>query len=154
MLEAIERACKSVRLEIYIYKPGEPGIRFLDSLIRAQQRGVAVRVLIDALGSFSLPNAFWDQLRAAGGQSRLFNPLSLKRLSIRDHRKSMVCDDQVAFIGGFNIAPEYDGDGVTKGWCDLGMKLEGPIVADLAAAFDEMFERAEFQHKRFVRFRI
>src|SRR6185503_9125330 len=106
MFEAIERARKSVRLEIYIYRPGEPGTQFLEALVRAQQRGVAVRVLNDALGSFGLPNAFWDPLRSVGGEARLFNPLSLKRISIRNHRKSLICDDQVAFIGGFNIAPE------------------------------------------------
>jgi len=153
MLEAIDRAQKSVRLEIYIYESGELATRFLDALVRAQQRGVIVRILVDALGSFRLPGAFWDPIRTAGGQARIFNPLSLHRLTIRDHRKLLVCDDQVGFIGGFNIAQEYDGDGITKGWCDLGLKLEGEIISELAAAFDEMFALADFQHKRFIRFR-
>lgn len=153
MLEAIEQARASVRLEVYIFEPGSLGVRFLEALVRAQQRGVATRVLVDAIGSFKLPNTFWDSLRAAGGVVRQFNPLSLNRLSIRDHRKSLICDEQIGFIGGFNIAPEYDGDGVTKGWCDLGLRLAGPIVSELAAAFDEMFRRADFKHKRFIRFR-
>jgi cardiolipin synthase len=153
MLEAIEQARTSVRLEVYIFEPGSLALRFLEALVRAQQRGVATRVLVDALGSFKLPNTFWDSLRAAGGIVRQFNPLSLNRLSIRDHRKSLICDGQIGFIGGFNIAPEYEGDGVTKGWCDLGLRLAGPIVSELAAAFDEMFRRADFKHKRFIRFR-
>lgn len=84
---------------------------------------------------------------------RFFNPLSLHRLGIRDHRKLLVCDSVVAFVGGFNIADEYDGDGVSKGWLDLGLRLEGEVVRDLEASFDEMFSKADFQHKRFMRFR-
>lgn len=153
MLEAIERAQSSVRLESYIYEPEALGIRFLEALVRAQNRGVRTRVLVDAFGSINLPATFWDPLRAAGGQARQFNPLSLSRFGIRNHRKSLICDEQVAFIGGFNIAQEYDGDGITHGWHDVGVKLAGPLVADLAAAFDEMFGRADFQHKSFLRLR-
>ena len=80
-------------------------------------------------------------------------PLALDRLGIRNHRKLLVCDERVAFFGGFNIASEYDGDGVTRGWCDLGLKVGGPLPVQLAATFEEMFARADFQHKRFVRLR-
>ena len=153
MLEAIEAARVSVRLEIYTWSPGLLGMRFLEALVRAQQRGADVHVLVDAVGSIKLAEAFWDPLRAAGGHVRQFNPLSLNRFGIRDHRKLLVCDEQVAFVGGFNIAQEYDGDGVTSGWCDIGLKLAGPLVAELAAAFDEMSARADFQHKRFMRLR-
>jgi cardiolipin synthase len=65
----------------------------------------------------------------------------------------LACDDRVAFVGGFNIAPEYEGDGVSCGWCDIGLRLEGELVHELAVSFDEMFERAEFKHKRFARLR-
>jgi cardiolipin synthase len=153
VLAAIDAAQHSICLETYIYAAGQPGLAVRDALVRARQRGVQVRVLIDALGSMGLASSFWKPLRAAGGLVRLFNPLSLNRLGIRDHRKLLVCDDQAAFIGGFNIAPEYDGDGVARGWFDLGLKLGGPLTAQLAAAFSDMFERADFQHKRFVRLR-
>src|SRR6266581_2207550 len=132
LLEAINGARESIRLEMYIYEPGALGTQFLEALVRAQQRGVQVRVLLDALGSINLPATFWDPLRSAGGQARQFNPLRLHRMAIRDHRKCLICDDQIAFIGGFNIAQEYDGDGVTSGWCDVGLKLQGPIVSELA----------------------
>jgi cardiolipin synthase len=56
----------------------------------------------------------------------------------------------VAFVGGFNIATEYEGDGVKSGWCDVGLKIEGALVAQLTVSFDEMFARAEFRHKRFT----
>ena len=150
MLEAIENAQKSVCLETYTYSVGPLGERFRDALLRAQKRGVHVRVLVDALGSLTLPESFWTQLRHEGGQVRLFNPLSLNRLGIRNHRKLLVCDERVAFVGGFNISSEYEGDGVHCGWCDVGLRIEGPLAAELGASFEEMFARADFQHKRFM----
>lgn len=153
MLAAIDEARSEVCLETYTFSTGSPGERFRDALVQAQQRGVRVRVLIDALGSYPLPGDFFEPLKAAGGEVRLFNPLSLDRLSIRNHRKLLVCDDQVAFVGGFNIAPEYEGDGIHCGWCDVGLKIVGALAAQLASSFDEMFARAEFQHKRFMRLR-
>jgi cardiolipin synthase len=153
MLKAIDEAQQSVCLETYIYSPGLLADRFRDALIRARQRGVQVRVLIDALGSYSLPSDFFQPLVAAGGEVRRFNPLSLNRLGIRNHRKLLVCDGHVAFVGGFNIASEYEGDGITSGWRDLGLRIEGNLVGKLAASFDEMFGRADFQHKRFERLR-
>ena len=133
--------------------PSPIGERFRDALVRARQRGARVRVLIDGLGSLSLPGDFWKPLRDAGGEARTFNPISLNRISIRNHRKLLVCDERTAFIGGFNIAPEYEGDGVQRGWRDLGVRIEGTLAAQFVASFDEMFERADFQHKRFMRLR-
>ncbi len=153
MVAAIDAARESVCLETYIYTAGTLGERFREALVRACRRGARVRVLVDALGSFSLPAGFWNPLRAVGGEARQFNPLALNRLGIRDHRKLLVCDEQAAFVGGFNVAPEYDGDGVSSGWYDLGVNVTGPVAAQLAAAFEDMFDRADFQHKRFVRLR-
>jgi len=153
MLAAIDAARQSVCLETYIYAADGVGERFLLALVRARQRGACVRVLVDALGSITLPASFWKPLWAAGGEVRYFNPLSLHRLGIRNHRKLLVCDEQVAFVGGFNIAAEYDGDGVTQGWYDLGVKSTGPLAAQLAASFEEMFGRADFRHRRFMRLR-
>lgn len=153
MLAAIDEARVEVSLETYTFATGSPGERFRDALVVAQQRGVRVRVLIDALGSYQLPGDFFEPLRAAGGVVRQFNPISMGRLSIRNHRKLLVCDEQVAFVGGFNIAHEYEGDGVKCGWCDVGLKITGALATQLASSFDEMFARAEFRHKRFMRLR-
>jgi cardiolipin synthase len=100
-----------------------------------------------------LPAGYWEPLHNAGGEVRQFNPINLNRLWIRNHRKLLVCDRRVAFVGGFNIAPEYEGDGVKHGWCDVGLKLSGPLVAPLADSFDDLFERADFHHKHFMRLR-
>jgi len=153
MLAAINSARSSVCLEMYIFAPGPLGEQFREALVRAQRRGARVRVLVDAFGSIRLPNEFWEPLRTAGGEARWFNPVALMRFWFRNHRKLLVCDGQVAFIGGFNIAPEYEGDGVRSGWRDLGLKLQGPLAAQLAASFEEMFARADFRHKRFTRLR-
>src|SRR5437899_4385996 len=149
MLSAIDAAEHSVSLQTYTYSSGPLGERFRDALIRARQRGLLVRVLIDALGSVSLPAAFWNPLVAAGGEVRRFNPLSLNRLGIRNHRKSLVCDEQVAFVGGFNIASEWEGDGITCGWCDIGLRIEGSLAARCTASFNEMFGGSELHVHRF-----
>lgn len=153
MLSCIEEARQSVWLETYTFTPDSLGERFRDALARAAQRGVQVRVLYDALGSIGTPAAFWTPLQEAGGQVRQFNPLALERLGIRDHRKLLIGDGAVAFVGGFNISADYEGDGVSCGWCDLGLKVKGPLVGQLAATFEDMFQRADFLHKRFPRLR-
>jgi cardiolipin synthase len=153
MLAAIESAQSSVRLETYIYSPDDLGRRFRDALVQAGRRGVRVQVLVDAFGSSGLTPDFWGPLLAACGEARSFNPVLLKRLGFRDHRKIMVCDDATAFVGGFNISREYEGDGVTSGWCDLGLEVTGRLAVELAAAFDEMFARADLRHKPFTRLR-
>jgi cardiolipin synthase A/B len=153
MLAAIDAASRSLCLEVYTFEESPLGRDFREALVGARERGVRVRVLVDAIGSILLSNAFWEPLLRAGGEVRVFNPVALRRVTIRNHRKLLVCDERLAFVGGFNISPEYEGDGVNDGWCDVGVKIEGPLAARLALSFDEMFARAEFRHKRFMRWR-
>jgi cardiolipin synthase A/B len=151
MLDAIATARVSIRLETYCYADDSLGRRVRAALVEAQRRGVVVRVLTDGIGSIALPGDFWQPLIQTGGAARTFNPVALRRFGIRDHRKLLVCDERVAFVGGFNISAEYEGDGVTRGWCDLGLRLEGLLVSDLVSSFEVMFALAEFRHKRLVR---
>ena len=153
MLAAIAAARRSIRLEMYLFDPSRVADQFRDALGDACRRGAKVQVLIDAFGSMSLPDNYWEPLRAAGAQVRRFNPNGLKRFGIRDHRKILVCDEELAIIGGANIAAEYQGDGVASGWRDLGLKIRGPLASELAAATDEMFARADVRHKPFSRLR-
>ena len=153
LLAAINAASRSVCLEIYTFEESPLGRDFLEALLHARERGVQVRVLVDAIGSVLLSNSFWEPLRRAGGEVRVFNPIALRRVTIRNHRKLLVCDEQVAFVGGFNISPDYEGDGINDGWCDVGIKIEGPLPAQLASSFDDMFAHADFRHKRFMRWR-
>ena len=153
MLQAIERARTRIRLEVYIYRASPIGEQVREALIRACQRKVRVQVLVDALGSVSLPERFWDPFIEAGGEFRWFNPLKLRRLGFRDHRKMLVVDDTVGFIGGFNVAPEYQGDGVNRGWHDAGLQVSESLARELAASFDVMFGLAEYRHRRLARYR-
>lgn len=148
MLEVIREARRSVRFEIYIFRPDEVGNRFKAALEEVAQRGVQVRILVDGFGSGGLPSGYWNELKAAGGEVRVFNPLTWSSFAFRDHRKLMVVDDTRAFVGGFNIGIEYDGDGIHHGWRDLGMELKLPLVVkSLAHSFDEMFRACDFHHR-------
>ncbi len=147
MLAAIARASVSIRFEFYIFEAGGPGDRFRDAFVAAARRGVKVRVLLDGFGSAGLPSAYWAGLRTAGGEARSFNPGFLLRIPIRNHHKLLVVDDSVAIVGGFNIGPEYEGDGVNGGWRDLGVALAGPPVAPLSASFDAMWDHRDLNRR-------
>jgi cardiolipin synthase len=155
MLAAIEAAQESVRLETYIFNGDELGRKFLAALTRAARRGVRVSVLVDAIGSWLLPANFFEPLATSGGEARRFNPLHLWRFGVRDHRKLLVCDEAVAFVGGFNVGYEFDGDGVTCGWCDTGLRLRQPALAkELAGSFDALFALADFKRRPWQRLRV
>lgn len=153
MVQAIRAAHRFIRLETYIYRNDAVGQRIRSALIEAAQDGVSVQVLVDAWGSEDLDDSFWAPLRRAGADCRWFNPLQFDRLAIRNHRKLLVCDDMVAIIGGFNIASEYEGDGIRNGWRDVGISINGPMVAELSNSFDQMFDLADFRHGRLAAWR-
>ncbi len=153
MLAAIAAETDSIRLEMYIFTDSTIGTRFRDALVDACARGVRVQVMIDAWGSMDLPDSFWAPLTEAGGEFCWFNPIQLNRFAIRNHRKSLICGEAIAFVGGFNIATEYEGDGVTRGWRDLGLSVTGPLAHKLAESFDLLFARADVRHPRFARLR-
>jgi cardiolipin synthase len=153
MLAAIDEASEFIAFETYTFAEGRIAEQFRGALVEAAERGVRVRVLVDGIGSMELPDYFWHPLQSAGGEVRVFNPVALGHLSIRNHRKLLVCDRRTAFIGGFNIANEYEGDGITRGWCDLGLRLEGTLATQLARSFDLIFPLADMRHKRFIRLR-
>ena len=140
MLELIHHAKLSIRCETYIWGNDAVGARFLAALVQAAARGVRVQILIDGAGSSGLPDEYWRALRHLGGEARVFNPLTLRNFSLRNHRKLLLIDDRVAITGGFNLAAEYDGDGVTGGWRDLGLELVEPrALRQLADSFDQLF---------------
>lgn len=154
LLKAIETAGVSIQLETYFYSDGRLGLQVLQALMAAARRGVRVQVLVDAIGSWLLPDDFFQPLVAAGGDVRRFNPIHPLRFGVRDHRKLLICDESVVFIGGFNVSDEYNGDGVTSGWCDLGVQIRNPaLAAQLRASFAELFALADFRQKSWLHFR-
>lgn len=142
MAALIGSAAESVCLESYMVKPGEPAQGLLAALLAARARGARVQVLFDAFGSEGLPPDFFAPLVAAGGEVRVFSPARRLRLAFRDHRKLLVCDARRAIVGGHNIGPEYAGDGLTRGWLDVALQIEGPVAAELAASFAAMYALA------------
>ena len=145
MLRHVERARHSVALEFYICKPGAVSDRFRIALIAACVRGVHVQLLLDAFGSDEVAGGYWHELEQRGGQLRWFNPMRLLRLTFRNHRKLLVIDRATAIVGGLNLADEYDGDGVTHGWRDFALELQGPMVDALTGSFERMWALAAFE---------
>ncbi|MBS2032865.1 MAG: cardiolipin synthase B [Deltaproteobacteria bacterium] len=140
MLAAIEGAKRFVHLESYIFADDGTGHRFARALAHAAERGVEVTVLYDAVGSWTTHRGFFKAMRRRGVRARAFNPVwpwpGLLRTFRRDHRKLLVVDGEVAFVGGINIsddwAPRIDGG---QDWRDDVMRLEGPVVAGLDGVF-------------------
>jgi cardiolipin synthase len=139
MLEAIRAARHSITLESYIYWSGEVGSQFTEALAAKAQAGVKVHLLVDWVGSRHLTGRDLDTLRKAGVEARVFNPLSLlhlTRFNHRDHRKILVVDGRVGFIGGAGVADVWQASAESpEPWRDAFFRLEGPAVAQLQAIF-------------------
>lgn len=146
MLAAIRGTRERIDLETYIFADDRIGNDLLQALVESARRGVRIRVLVDAYGSFPLIESYFAPLKNAGGEIHFFNPLRFGRFGVRDHRKLLICDNQAIFVGGANIADSYDGDGVTQGWFDLMIKVESAELAvSLTEEFEQVFRNADFK---------
>ncbi len=140
---AIEGARTFVHVQVYIFRPDATGQHLLQLLAAAARRGVAVRLLYDSFGSWGLKRSHLTELRAAGGKAEAFLPLLWKRrpftVNLRNHRKLIVVDGDLAFVGGRNIADEYAHDrfGLRCAWLDAMVQVEGPAVNALHEVFAE-----------------
>ncbi|HYO69590.1 MAG TPA: phospholipase D-like domain-containing protein, partial [Archangium sp.] len=136
MLAAIASATRRVHLEVYAFEHAGVGTHFLEALIAAARRGVEVKVIVDGWGSIGESRALADMLRPAGIKVRVHNPLTsvllLGRLW-RNHRKILLVDDTVAFLGGINIGDHYAAAEGRPGWADLALELRGSLCAQLGA---------------------
>jgi cardiolipin synthase len=138
MLAAIGAARESIHLEVYAFALDATGERFAEALSAAAGRGVRVQVVVDGVGSALDGRALEMQLAAAGVRVRIFNPLRMLLLGRfrRDHRKVLLVDDEVAFLGGINIGDEYGAPlpgGGGGAWADLAAEIRGPACAWLGA---------------------
>jgi CDP-diacylglycerol--glycerol-3-phosphate 3-phosphatidyltransferase/cardiolipin synthase len=138
---AIAGAREAVWVEMYIFAADPFGLRIRDLLAERARAGVRVRVLYDWWGCLrEHVTQFFKPLLAAGAEVRAYNPLSLFAPATflgRNHRKSIIVDGRLAFIGGLCISSRWEGDKKrgTPPWRDTGVQLEGPIVRDAALAF-------------------
>lgn len=134
MLNAIASATRCVYLEVYTFSDVGVGREFMDALSGAARRGVKVEVIIDGWGSAGTGRAVKAQLEAEGCKVDIFQPLRTLFLGRfrRNHRKILIVDDELAFIGGINIGDEYRSAPDRVGWADLALAIRGPAVARLA----------------------
>lgn len=153
MFKAVRAATNHINLETYIFDQDALGQQLAELLIERQQHGVVVNVMVDAVGTLQVPQAFFERMRAAGIHVLSFNPVNPARLNgngwrinNRDHRKLLVVDGKVAFTGGINISADYAHSSLFRsraaapsdiGWRDTQIKVEGPAVA----AFQWLFVR-------------
>ena len=141
MLEAIRNARHRVSFETYIYGRGKIPDQFTEALASAAMRGVEVRVVLDALGAQDVEPAHVERLENAGVRIGLFNQVSgysLEEANYRTHRKALVVDGEVAFVGGVGIADHWvDDTEEMPRWRDTHFELRGPVALDVEAAFHE-----------------
>ncbi len=146
LIRAIDAAEQSVHLETYIFNLDNTGLRVIDALTRAEQRGVKVRVVLDGFGCSETAYDVCDRLSQAGIRHRVYRPeprglrrahFDLRRLR-RMHRKTCVVDGRIGFVGGINVLDDLedvpnDGRGPRPRF-DFAVEIQGPVVADLVHA--------------------
>lgn len=156
MFAAIAAARDHINMETYILEDDEVGKRFAQALIDKQKQGVQVNLIRDAVGTIDTPNAFFDQLKDAGINILVFNPINPLQakagwdVNQRDHRKLLIVDGQVAFMGGINISSVYSGGSFASRpkakaadklpWRDTDLRIEGPVLAELQKLFMQTWQ--------------
>jgi cardiolipin synthase len=144
---AIQAATEEILVESYILKDDGTGHGLLAQLARAAARGVKVRVLADAAGSWFTRRKFWRQMAGHGIETRLYHPLfqHFFDLLLRDHRKIIVVDRRVCFTGGMNVGDEYSAKrcgAKVETWRDTHARIEGATAWEMAVVFEEGWTKA------------
>jgi cardiolipin synthase len=138
MLQAIRGAKRTITFETYVYEKGEIPAAFAEALAERARAGVKVHVLIDAHGG-SKARSYFSKLRDAGVQLERYHTIwwpDPRRYNNRTHRKLLVVDGKVGFIGGVGIADQWQGNAdAPEHWRELHYRLEGPVVAHVQGAF-------------------
>ncbi|WP_409522996.1 phospholipase D-like domain-containing protein [Nitrincola sp. MINF-07-Sa-05] len=141
MLLAIREAQTSITFETFIYWSGEIGEELSHALSERARAGVPVSVTIDWVGSSRMEQSLLDSMQEAGVQVHRFRPLhwyNFGSMNNRTHRKLLVIDGLIGFTGGVGIADQWTGDGGDPDhWRDTHYQIEGPVVAQLQAAFND-----------------
>jgi len=139
LFEAVGAATSTVDFLTFVYWQGSTGEEMAALLAERAAAGVRVRVILDAIGAFSMDRSLVERMVAAGAQVEWFRPVNKVRFweaNHRSHRKVLICDEEVAFTGGIGIADEWRGDARGPGeWRDTHFRVRGPAVDGLRAAF-------------------
>lgn len=142
IFSAIETARHYVLVQFYIVHDDDLGRALKDHLVSAAKRGVHVRFLVDPVGSYGLPTAYYQDLLEAGVQvadpKHMRGPKFRFQINFRNHRKTVIVDGEVGFTGGLNVGDEYMGRDPSFGaWRDTHAELRGPVVTQLQLVFAE-----------------
>lgn len=139
MLAAIRAARKTINLEFYIYWDGQIGRQFAETLAERARAGVAVKVILDAVGSAGMSQSLIDFMHRNGIDLEWYHPIrwyTLSRANHRTHRKLLIVDGEIGFVGGVGIADEWLGDADSKDhWRETVARVEGAVVAQMQFAF-------------------
>ncbi len=140
LIRDLQSAEHFIHLQYYIIRDDALIRRICQVLEEKAGQGVEVRILFDAMGCRSVPRRFWKELNAKGIQTAEFFPAILRRLQLRinyrNHRKIVVIDNRVAYVGGFNIGKEYIGQDKKFGhWRDTHLRIQGSAVMGLQLRF-------------------
>ena len=140
LFEDIRSARSEIHLMYYIIASDELGVKLRDLLVSKALEGVRVRVIYDGLGSFwSDVRGFWKPLRRAGGEVYAFLPVRFPfidlRINYRNHRKVVVIDQRIGYLGGMNVAQYYTQGNELGQWRDTHFRIEGSAVAGLQRVF-------------------
>lgn len=142
ILAAIERAEHYVLVQFYIFRDDSLGRDVQQALIACVRRGIKVCLQYDEVGSATTPNSYFDAMRNAGVEVSGFKttrgPTNRFQLNFRNHRKIVIVDGRVGFIGGHNVGDEYvGGDPELTPWRDTHVELAGPAVQASQLSFVE-----------------
>jgi cardiolipin synthase A/B len=140
LLALIGGAIRSVDMIMYIFEHDAAGIRVLDAMTAAAQRGLRVRAVIDSFGSGDISDSIFTPLREAGGTVTFFSRRWRSSYLVRNHQKLLLIDGEYGVTGGFNIADAYLSDRRTHCWFDLGLVIRGPVVARMVQWFEEIHD--------------
>ena len=145
MLEAIEKAHRYVLLEIYLIESGTVAARFIDALLSAASRGVTVKLLLDDFGALGLSPQDRERLVQGGVELLLYNPIHFSKHlhnMLRDHRKLLIVDGEVAFVSGAGITDEFDSpEDPEQSWREPAVRIRGPILVDWQELFVRLWNR-------------
>ncbi len=140
----IHSATDTLHLQTYIFEEDETGRRIANALIDAASRGVKIYMLLDAFGSKSLSRKFVNDIRLSGIHLRFFSPFFSFQSTYfgrRLHHKVIVADQNIALIGGINIADKYHGSATELPWLDYAIILKGSICEDSDNLCKQVFGR-------------
>lgn len=153
LLTEVDEACREIFLETYIFENDATGRLVAAALGRAARRGVSVRLLVDGFGGRSFVRELMPALEAQGVQVQVYRRevrmLSLRRHRLRRlHRKLVVVDGRVAFVGGINIVDDFDPGGPPHPRYDYAVRAEGPVVADILDAVHRLWRLVSWANLR------